>query len=197
MSFILASKSESRRGMLERAGVPFTAQASDVDEEVIKESFRSAGKSVEETALELASAKAAKVSADHPSALVLGADQMLECESRWFDKAKDLDEAREQLRFLSGKIHRLVTAVVLMQGGKIVWKDISEARLKVRTLSEGFIEDYCRHLGEDILKSVGCYALEKRGIQLFDKVDGDFFGILGLPLLPLLQELRAKGMLLA
>jgi septum formation protein len=197
VTFILASKSESRRGMLERAGVPFTAQSSDVDEDIIKENFRSAGKSVEETTLELASAKAAKVSADHPAALVLGADQMLECEGRWFDKAKDVNEAKEQLRFLSNKTHRLVTAAVLMQGGKITWKDSSEARLEVRPLSEAFIEEYCRHLGEDILKSVGCYALEKRGIQLFDKVEGDFFGILGLPLLPLLRELRAKGMLLA
>lgn len=197
MSFILASKSESRCGMLERAGLDFTAQFSEVDEDIIKEKCRGAKRSVEETTLELATAKAARVSAEHPAALVLGADQMLECEGRWFDKAKDISEAKEQLHFLSGKTHRLVTSAVLMRGGQITWKDISEARLRVRPLSEGFIEDYCRKLGPDILKSVGCYALEKRGIQLFEKVDGDFFGILGLPLLPLLKELRHQGMVSA
>jgi septum formation protein len=196
MTFILASKSESRRSMLERAGVPFTAQSSDVDEDAIKQKCQAAGKSVEDTALELAIAKATKIGAQNPEALVLGADQMLDCEGNWFDKAKDLNEAKEQLRFLSGKTHRLVTAAVLMRCGKVTWKDVSEARLKVRALSEGFIEDYCRHLGADILKSVGCYALEKRGSQLFESVEGDFFGILGLPLLPLLKQLRAEGMLL-
>lgn len=196
-ALILASKSASRRAMLEKAGVPFIAAASAVDEDAIKNQSKSAGKSVEETALALARAKAEKIGAGFKDALILGADQMLECESRWFDKARDVNEAKEQLRFLSGKTHRLVTAAVLLKDGAMIWKHVSEARMAMRPLSENFIEDYCARLGEELLTSVGCYALEGLGSQLFGSVEGDFFGILGLPLLPLLQALRAEGILKA
>jgi septum formation protein len=195
MPLILASKSASRRQMLEKAGVPFTAETSHVDEDKIKNEFRAAHKSVEETALALAIAKAEKVAGSHKSDLVLGADQMLECESRWFDKANSIAEAKEQLAFLSGKTHRLVTAAVLLQGGGQKWTHVIEARLRMRSLSPEFIADYCARLGPELLGSVGCYALEGQGSQLFEAVDGDFFGILGLPLLPLLQALRAEGIL--
>jgi septum formation protein len=194
-TLILASKSASRRAMLECAQVPFMAEASDVDEALIKTGFRKDGKSVEQTATALAYAKAESVSAKYPKALVLGADQMLECGEVWLDKANTLAEAKEQLQFLSGKTHRLITAAVILKDGDEVWNSLIEAKMQMRVLSPEFIDDYCGLLGEELLGSVGCYALEGLGGQLFEHVEGDFFGILGLPLLPLLQALRAEGIL--
>jgi septum formation protein len=195
MSFILASQSASRKNMLQQAGVPFTAEAADLDETAIKIEARKTGKSVEATALELATAKAAKISLKHTTALVLGADQMLDCENTWLSKAASLEEAKEQLKFLSGKTHRLVTSAVLLRGGKMVWSNTIIAHMHMRKLSDDFITSYTNALGGELLKSVGCYALEGQGSQLFTSIEGDFFGILGLPLLPLLQALREEGIM--
>ncbi|MBI3420017.1 MAG: Maf family protein [Proteobacteria bacterium] len=194
-AFILASKSQSRCDMLVRVGVPFTVDASEVDEDAIKARCLKEKKSVEEAVLELALAKAAAVGARHPGALILGADQILECENCWFDKAKTVAAAKEQLRFFSGKTHRLITAAVLLRKGKNVWQNISITRLSVRALSDDFINDYCACLGPGLLRSVGCYQFEGPGAQLFEKAEGDFFSILGLPLLPLLEVLRREGVL--
>ena len=192
---ILASKSASRRKMLENAQVPFLTVASDVDESVIKAEFRKDNKSVEQTAMALAIAKAESVCAHHREALVIGSDQMLECEGQWLDKANSIEEAKEQLHFLSGKMHRLITAAVLLKDGDEVWNSLIEAKMTMRVLTPEFIDTYCGLLGKDLLGSVGCYALEGLGSQLFAHIEGDFFGILGLPLLPLLQALRHEGIL--
>lgn len=192
---ILASASKTRQTLLRQAGIPFRADAADVDEGAIKQAGLAAGAGVEATALKLAYAKAEKVAARHPGAWVLGADQMLECEGQWLDKATSREEALAQLQFLSGKTHRLITAAVLVKDGVVGWEGVEQARLKMRQLSPLFLKHYCEAMGDALLGSVGCYAVEGLGIQLFEQIAGDHFVILGLPLLPLLAALREKGLL--
>jgi septum formation protein len=192
---ILASASRIRLELLERAGVAATAEAAAVDEAEIKVAFQAEQASTEACAQALAALKARRISERHPEALVIGADQMLDCDGVWFDKPADLDEARTHLQVLRGKTHRLVTAAVVMHGGNQLWHVISPARLTMRPFSDAFLEDYLRQAGEAVLGSVGAYQLEGLGAQLFDRVDGDFFTVLGLPLLPLLGFLRGHGVI--
>ncbi len=194
-SLILASQSESRKRLLLQAGVPFAFEGPDVDEAPLKAKAFAEGRSVGETARILATAKARAVSARHENALVLGADQMLDCEGQRLDKARDAGEAKAQLRFLRGRPHRLVTAALLMRDGEAVWEHVAEAVLVMREFSDDFLESYCKALGPELQAGVGGYALEGKGAQLMAKVDGDFFGILGLPLVPLLAALRAHGVM--
>lgn len=194
---ILASQSQSRAQILSQIGLDFQAVPSCVDEDILKKQGQNEGWSIEKIALELAREKAKAVSDLHPDAFVIGADQIMGCEGRTFDKAKDLREAVEQLRFISGKSHHLYTACVLFQGGDEVWSHISVPTLKVRSLSEVFIKDYIQKLGDEILRSVGCYQVEELGAQLFESIGGDLFTIMGLPLLPLLHELREQGLILS
>lgn len=199
--FVLASGSGTRRTMLKNAGLDFIAEPSDVDEDSIKKICKAEGKSVEATAQTLALAKAKKISSERKGMLVLGCDQMLECASedgkpRWLDKAGDEATARNQLEFLSGKSHRLISAAVLVRDGKVVWEATQTAQLTMRTLSPIFINAYIAQMGERLLGSVGCYALEGLGSQLFEKVDGDHFVILGLPLIAFLSALRQQNVLL-
>ena len=193
--FILASASQSRRRLLEAAGVPFEAVAAAVDEDEVKVALKAEGATAIETAETLAELKAQRISPRFPGALVLGADQMLDCEGRWFDKPPDLAAAAETLRRLAGREHRLLTAICLLRDGTRIWHHRDEARLTMRPLSEAFIEAYLAQVGEAALGSVGAYQLEGLGIQLFSKIDGDYFTILGLPLLPLLQVLREHGVI--
>lgn len=192
---ILASGSATRQTMLRNAGIAFTADAADVDEAAIKKACKAEGKSVEETALRLAQAKAEKVAERHKGSWVLGADQMLECEGRWLDKAATRADAEAQLQFLSGKTHRLVSAAVLVRQDESVWQKAEQAVLHVRPLSKEFITHYCEQMGDLLLGSVGCYAVEGLGMQLMEAIEGDHFVILGLPLLPLMKLLREKGLL--
>ena len=194
--FVLASGSGTRRAMLKNAGLDFIADPSDVDEDSIKRVCKAENKTVAETAQALALAKAKKISHERKGMLVLGCDQMLECENRWLDKAADAKIARDQLAFLSGKTHHLITAAVLVRDGKTIWQKTESATLVVRELSPTFIDAYLAKMGDDVLNSVGCYALEGLGSQLFERVEGDHFVILGLPLISFLSALREQGVLL-
>lgn len=199
--FVLASGSGTRRAMLKNAGLDFIAEPSDVDEDSIKKICKAEGQSVESAAQTLALAKAKKISSERKGMLVLGCDQMLECLSddgmpRWLDKAGDEKTARSQLEFLSGKTHRLISAAVMVRDGKVLWEKTETAQLSMRSLTPAFINTYIAQMGERLLGSVGCYALEGLGSQLFEKVDGDHFVILGLPLIAFLSALREQDVLL-
>lgn len=193
---VLASASASRRAVLAGAGLLFEARPAAVDEAELKASARAEGLSAGEAALLLASAKAERVARRDPEALVLGCDQLLECEGRWFDKPADLAEAGGHLRALSGRVHVLETATVAWRSGREVWRHLERPRLAMRPLSEGFIAAYLALEGERVLGSVGAYRLEGPGVQLFSRIEGEHSAILGLPLLPLLEFLRGHGLVL-
>jgi len=195
MGLILASASVTRQRVLRAAGLDFTAIPSDTDEETIKRQARTRGATAAETALELAEQKARAIAARHPDALILGADQILLCEDTWFDKPPDLPAARAQLRALRGKSHTLETALVCLQGSTRLWHHHTAPRLTMRNFTDEFLENYLAAECPDILGSVGAYRLEGRGAQLFSSIEGDFFSILGLPLIPLLAYLRQTGLL--
>ena len=185
---ILASGSAARRDLLAGAGLRFEVRAVAVDEAALREAARAEGVGAREAALLLAEAKAARIR--DPEALVIGADQILLCDDRWLEKPADLAAARAQLRFLRGREHRLVSAVVCRRHGHPVWDHVAEARLVMRPFSDEFLDVYLALEGDAVLGSVGAYRLEGPGIQLFDRVEGDHATILGLPLLPLLGFLR-------
>ncbi len=192
---VLASGSRTRAEMLERAGVRVTLAPAAVDEEEIKLAARAEGAPVEDVAEALAEMKAQRVTRKHPGALVIGADQMLDCEGRWFDKPGDRTAARAQLQELRGRTHRLVSCAVVIRDGERLWHHVDRARLTMRPFSDAFLDSYLNAAGDDVLQSVGAYHLEGLGAQLFHRVDGDFFTILGLPLLPLLGFLRVHGVI--
>jgi len=181
--------------MLEQAGLIVDADAASVDEHEMKAAFQAERAPVEACAEALAELKAIRVSQRHPGALVIGADQMLDLDGVWFDKPADLDHARAHLQTLRGRTHRLVTAAVAVQNGSRIWHTIDTARLTMRPFSDGFLDEYLRRQGPAVLSSVGAYQLEGLGAQLFARIEGDFFTILGLPLLPLLGFLRDHGAL--
>ncbi|MFC4271662.1 septum formation protein Maf [Sneathiella chungangensis] len=187
---VLASQSPSRARLLARAGLVFDIQPARVDEEEVKHAMRGAGAAARDTAVALAELKASRVSRLLPSAFVIGADQILECGDLWFDKPADMDHARAHLLSLKGRTHRLANAVSVAKGGAVLWRYVDEARLTMRNFDEAFLDNYLALAGEDILTSVGAYQLEGPGAHLFARIEGDFFSILGLPLLPLLDFLR-------
>lgn len=195
IDLILASGSATRRKMLEAAGVEFRVVTPDVDEEAARRDLfdRNPDATSTHVARLLAAEKANAVSRLHPAALVIGADQVLEAGREVFTKSPDMDAARAVIKSLSGRTHRLLSAVALAHGGGTVWQHLEVASLAMRDLSDEFLDDYLARSGPRILASVGAYELEGRGIQLFDRIDGDFFTILGLPLLALLSELRTRG----
>ncbi|RVT99452.1 septum formation protein Maf [Rhodovarius crocodyli] len=192
---VLASQSSARRGLLAAAGLRFTAEAAHVDEDALKAAARAEEYSPEDAAVLLADAKAERISRRRPEALVLGADQILECEGSWFDKPADMAGAAAHLRALSGKRHRLVNGIVAFRGGSRIWTHLDSPKLWVRPLSETFIEEYLALEGEAVLSSVGAYRLEGPGIQLFDRIEGEHSSILGLPMLAVLGFLRQQGVL--
>jgi septum formation protein len=190
---LLASASPFRRRMLQAAGVPFRVVPAEVDESALKRSL--AGKVAPEGLAEtLAAAKAEAVSGKFPADLVIGADQVLALGDETFGKPHDLTAARAQLERLRGRTHRLLSAVALARGGRVVWSKVDTASLTVRDLSAAFLDEYLARCGERLLSIAGAYEIEGLGIQLFDRVEGDYFTIVGLPLLPLLAQLRARGM---
>lgn len=192
---VLASASRARLELLRRAGIDVRAEPARVDEAEVKAALRAENAEVAAAAETLAELKSQRVSRRAPGALVIGADQILECEGRWFDKPADRAGAAEHLRALSGKTHALVTAACVVRDGVRLWHHREAPRLTMRPLDEDFIESYLDAAGAEALQTVGAYRLEGRGAQLFTKVTGDYFTILGLPLLPLLGFLREQGVL--
>lgn len=194
MKVTLASGSASRRNLLANAGVDASMVRPGVDEEALKAALRAEGAPVRDQAMALAELKAVRVS-QSTDGLVIGGDQMLALGDEAFDKPKDLAGARDHLRRLSGKAHTLETALVVCEQGAPVWRHLARPRLQMRQLSEPFIESYVGRCGEALLSTVGAYQLESLGSQLFTQIEGDYFSILGLPLLPLLDYLRIRGVL--
>lgn len=195
MKLILASASSSRVRILRNAGIAFDAIPADVDEDGLKASLLAHEQKPAQVALALAEAKAAFVSTTHPGAMVLGADQVLEFDDELISKCRDMAAARELLLRLRGRTHRLISALVLARSGRSLWSYSQTATLGMREFSGDFLDSYLAAEGEELLSGVGCYRLETRGVQLFDSIQGDYFCILGLPLVPLLAELRRMGVI--
>jgi septum formation protein len=195
MKLVLASTSRIRGDLLAKAGLAFDAVRPEVDETELKKV--SEGLAPGDLALSLAAAKAVSVANRMPGALVLGADQILNLEGRVFDKPESQEAARRQLLDLRGRSHVLETALCCARGSAVVWRYLDQATLTMRSFTDGFLDDYLRHMGPEVTTSVGAYKLEGLGAQLFDKIEGDYFTILGLPLLPLLDFLRRQGALAA
>ncbi len=193
---VLASGSQSRRAVLAAAGVEADTVKPNVDEDAAKAAFRADGMSVRDQAMQLAELKSVKVSV-REQGLVIGCDQMLSLDGEAFDKPVNLEDARNHLRKLSGKVHTLETAIVICEDGKPVWRHLARPRLTVRPLSGPFIETYVDTVGDPLMSTVGAYQLEGLGAQLFMRIEGDYFSILGLPLLPLLDYLRTRGVLMS
>lgn len=189
---ILASASPSRRQLLANAGLVFSVEPSGLDEDEVKRSLGSHAPP-QELASTLAEMKAVKVSRRHSGAMVIGADSTLACNGRMFDKPPDLAAARQQLQSLGGQTHELFSSVVVARGGVRLWHWSERARLTMRPMNDAFIDSYLARAGSDVLTSVGAYQLEGLGAHLFNRVDGDYFTILGLPLLPLLAFLAGHG----
>jgi septum formation protein len=192
LTIILASKSAARRAVLEGAGVPFEVQVAGVDEDAIKAGLLADGAGAREIADALAETKAIRVS-QKTGGFVIGSDQTLEFEGRLYDKVESLAAARARLVELRGKPHRLHSGVVVAKDGAAIWRELATATLTMRDFSDDFLDAYLAEEGEAALGSVGCYRLEGMGAQLFARVEGDYFAILGLPLWGLLDLLRRHG----
>lgn len=192
---ILASGSKARAAVLAGAGVTFDVAVAGVDEGAVKAGLLAEGAGPRAVADALAELKAVRVSRKHPGALVIGADQTLDLAGQLFDKAETLAEARERLGQLRGKTHKLHSAVVVALDGQAIWREVPAAKLTMRPFTDAFLDDFLARGGEGLLGSVGCYRLEDDGVQLFSRIDGDYFTILGLPLMGLLDLLRRYGAL--
>jgi len=196
---ILASGSAARRTLLEATGLIFDVIPANIDEGKIRDAIIGATANVEgsDIASVLAAEKARLVSIEHPNALVVGADQVLTLGGKFFSKAENLAEAREILSMLRGRTHELVSAVALARNGEVHWQTSATAEMTMRSFSDEFLGCYLEKMGERALQIVGCYEIEGPGVQLFEEIDGDYFTILGIPLLELLARLRHEGMVTA
>ncbi len=190
---ILASASSGRRKLLEQAGVSFDVAVPNIDEQAVRNNLEAADTTTRNIALELAERKALRISETRTDALVIGADSTIECDGIRLDKAIDIVQARERLEYLSGRTHELVTAAAIARNSVTLWRHVSVARMTMRHLSDQYLDDYLARTGEKICRSVGCYEIEGPGIQLFERMEGDYFSIVGLPLLAVLQGLREWG----
>ena len=189
---ILASKSATRLQLLRNAGLDVQVQGSDVDEEAAKVELLAGGATPKTIAGALAEAKALAVSSRRPG-LVIGADQTLDLDGRLFDKVTSMEAAKARLLLMRGLPHRLHTAAVVARDGAVVWRAESSPTLRMRAFTDAFLDNYLKRNGEALLSSVGCYQLEGEGLQLFDAIEGDYFAILGLPLVELMNFLRSVG----
>lgn len=193
--FILASTSPFRRDMLANAGLDFEVARPEIDERVIEASVTDSGLVPAEIATILAEAKAVDVSQRQPGRIVIGCDQVLALDDRMLHKPEDMEAARRRLLALSGKTHELHSAVVAAQDGTAIWRHVSTARMSVRKLDPAFVGRHLARVGDRALSSVGAYQVEGEGVQLFDRIEGSHFTIVGLPLLPLLAFLRERGVI--
>jgi septum formation protein len=196
VQLILASASPARAAMLAAAGVRAEQRPAAVDEADMKEALRADGVAPGDAALAVAELKARRIVSRAPGSLVIGADQILTCEGQWFDKPRNLDEARAQLAALAGRRHELWTAAIVIRDDARLWHEIAQARLWLRPCSDAFLDAYLDAVGALALGSVGAYQIEGLGVQLFARIEGDRFAILGLPLIGLLECLRVQGVLL-
>jgi septum formation protein len=195
---ILASASTGRADILRGAGIDFRQRSADIDERALEAEAASAGViDAGRLALTLAGAKALNVSRREPAALVIGGDQVMECGGRLYHKPATMEAARQQLLQLRGKTHSLNAGVCVAKDGDVLWQHLDRAHLTMRDFSDAFLDAYCGAEGEALLRTVGVYRIERRGIQLFEKIEGDHHTIIGLPLLPLLGNLREIGWLAA
>lgn len=192
---ILASQSSYRAGLLHNAGLRFSALPAHIDEAAVKRQGRAAAWGPDQTAMRLASLKAAKIAATAPDALVIGCDQILVCDDDWFDKPADLAEARHHLQRLRGRSHVLMTATMCQRGDAILWRHIATPHLTMRMFSDDFLDAYLAQEAAHVTTTVGAYRLEGPGQQLFAAIDGEHSAIIGLPLLPLFGFLRGIGVL--
>jgi septum formation protein len=191
---VLASQSPARRALLAKAGVRFETEPAHIDESAVLATVKAEQGGADDAALMLAALKAERVARRRGPAIVLGCDQLLDCEGSWLEKPGDRAQAASQLQALAGKRHELVSAVVAFVDGERAWHHVDRARLTMRTLDRDFIEAYLTAAGDQVLGSVGAYQLEGLGAQLFARVEGDYFTVLGLPLLPVLDFLRQHGL---
>jgi septum formation protein len=193
---LLASNSTGRLNMLIAAGVATTAVSPLVDEDSIKAALHMDGAKPRDIADALAQAKAQKISRKYPGDLVIGSDQILETgDGRLLDKPETAEQAKEQLRALSGQTHTLISAVVICEAGQPVWRHIDTAKMTMRVLSSGFIDAYVERYWSEIQHCLGCYRIEGEGAQLFERIEGSQFTVIGMPLLPVLDYLRIRGVL--
>jgi len=191
---VLASQAAVRAAMLRAAGLFFSVQPARVDEGAVKDAMRAEDPEGRETARALAALKARRVSAGAPGAFVIGADQLLVCGDEWFDKPVDVADARGQLKRLRGRRHTLVTAVSVVRDEAEIWGEVVCPQLTMRPFSDAFLERYLERAGDGILACVGGYEAEGLGAQLLAEIKGDWFAVLGLPLMPLLAFLREHGL---
>lgn len=194
-SLILASKSPFRAALLKNAGIVADIEQAQIDERAVEAPLYRAGASAEDVALILSEAKAVEVSSRFADAVVIGCDQTLSLDDEIFHKPANMEEARRHLLKLSGRTHHLNSGLVLARNGNVFWRHVSVASMTMRKLDPGFIGRHLASVGDIALSSVGSYQIEGEGIQLFDRIEGDYFTIVGLPLLPLLKKLREERLI--
>ena len=192
---ILASESKIRRKLLLQAEVNFQSIAAKIDEDAIKESLKNEDAKPKDISDALAEYKAIRVANNFPTDIIIGCDQILVCNNEIISKARTLNEAKETLKLLRGKSHQLLSSAVIYDNNKPVWRTTSRAQLFMRDFTDEYLEYYIQTSGTDILSSVGCYLLENNGVNLFNRIQGDYFTVLGFPLLEVLDFLRKRELI--
>ena len=193
-NLILASKSAARRALLDQAGIAYECEPAAIDEAAIRDAAQSEGASPDDIAVLLAEMKGERIAAKHNDAMIISSDQLLVCDGVLYGKPKTFEQAHQQIAALSGKRHQLITAVMLFDNGRRIWHHIARPEITFHQLDDNAISDYLRHFGENAFHSPGSYFLEGPGIHLFADIFGDYYAILGLPMMALLPQLKLHGL---